>query len=70
MGSGLRWCLITVSAHSSLSLWRLGTLFFGSKCFFQGQFPSSAQYMLCAQGMQINLMLALANPARKVNLIL
>lgn len=42
--SGLLWCLITASAHSSLSLWRLGTLFFGSKCFFQGQFPSSAQH--------------------------
>lgn len=48
----------------------IGHFIFGSKCFFQGQFPSSAQYMLCAQGMQINLMLALANPARKVNLIL
>lgn len=27
-------------------------------------------HMLCAQRMQINLMLALANPPRKVNLIL
>lgn len=31
---------------------------------------SAPFHTLCAQGMQINLMLALAKPARKVNLIL
>ena len=43
-GSGLLWCLITPRVSSSLSMWRLGTLFFGSECFIQGQFPSSAQH--------------------------
>ena len=43
-GSGSRCYLITPRVSSSLSMWRLGTLFFGSKCFIQGQFPSSAQH--------------------------
>lgn len=43
-GSGSCWCLTIPGISSLLSMWRRGMLFFGSKCFTQGQFPSSAQH--------------------------
>lgn len=49
-GSGSCWCLTTPGISSSLSMWRWGMLFFGSKCFTQGQFPSSAQHQGVCSG--------------------
>lgn len=66
MGSGSLWCLLSASVSSSLSMWRLGTLFFWQPMFHPRSISlkcSAPLQAVCAQGMQINLTLALAKPS-------